>query len=83
MKHRTIDISRSVHNSKDRKMNIHLFFDVYSLVAVYQYSIIDGKVTLFNSFEDVSILDHKEKTKSEVNEFVQKKFKIETIYPIL
>ena len=76
----TNDINENI--SRDEKSYTFAYFDLYSLVAVYQYSIIDEKVTLFNSFEDVSILDHKEKIKSEVNECVKKKFKTDTIYPI-
>lgn len=76
----TNDINENI--SRDEKTYTFAYFDLYSLVAVYQYSIFDGKVTLFNSFEDVSILDHKEKIKSEVNELVKKKFKTDTIYPI-
>jgi hypothetical protein len=67
---------------KEENVYSFAYFDIYSLVAVYQYKIIDGKVTFFNSFEDVSILDHKEKINSEVNKSVKKILKTNTIYPI-
>lgn len=68
--------------SKEENVYSFAYFDIYSLVAVYQYKIIDGKVTSFNSFEDVSILNHKEKINSEVNKSVKKILKTNTIYPI-